>query len=309
MSADNDRTASLLTPAQLAKLQARPAAGSPAAWLDRMAADAGQLHVARLTELREQLEAQARGPDYGMMAAALAGLGQALPALDFSLLQPQGWLARATGKARSAGAEFSAQMDRIRQAMTGVKEQLRSMQSSEGSPAPAGDRLLVEFEVEWRALEKVLDQGARWLHDMRGQIKTRQANAPEAQAQEQIRQDEARCELLVERLKTLRTLANSAQQLHQQAQAAGARRSALGQTLRQALPGALKSWETRVSPLAAAAGAGSASPADLDDAADLHRELQRRVEQAAAECRQLQAQDTALADSVAGFGYHVASAR
>lgn len=307
MSADTDRTASLLTPAQLAKLQSRPAA-SPAAWLDQMAADAGQLHVTRLAELRDQLDGQTRGPDYGLLAAALAGLGQALPTLDFGLLQPQGWLARATGKARSAGAEFGAQMERILQAITDLKEQLRAV-PAEGSAVAPGDRMLVEFEVEWRGLEKVLDQGARWLHDMRGQIKTRQASAPDAQAQQQIAQDESRCELLVERLKTLRALANSAQQVHQQVQAATARRGALLRTLRQALPEALRRWEGRMLPLAAVAGAGGASAAGLEDAADLHRELRQRLEQAVADCRQLQAQDTAFADGLAGFGYQLASAR
>lgn len=308
MSAETDRTASLLTPAQLAKLQSRPAA-SPAAWLDQMAADAGQLHVLRLAELRDQLDGQARGPDYGLLAAALTALGQVLPTLDFALLRPQGWLARATGKARSAGAEFAGQIDQIRQAAARVKEQLRAAPAGEGGPAPAGDRLLVEFEVEWRALEKVLDQGARWLHDMRGQIKARQAGAPDAAALQQIGQDEARCELLVERLKALRALANNAQQLHQQAQGAAARRGALVQTLRQVLPDALKGWEDRMPPLAAAAGEGGVSAADLEDAADLHRQLQRRVEQAAADCRQLQTQDAALADSLAGFGHQLASAR
>jgi chromosome segregation ATPase len=308
MSTDTDRTASLLTPAQLAKLQARPAA-SPAAWLDQMAADAGQLHVARLGELREQLESQVRGPDYGLLAAPLAGLGQALPALDFGLLQPRGWLARATGKARSAGAEFTAQLDPILQAVAAVKEQLRAVQDSDVGRGPAGDRTLVEFEVEWRAIEKVLDQGARWLHDMRGQIKSRQANAPDAAAQQQIAQDESRCELLVERLKALRALANSAQQVHQQAQGAAARRGALAQTLRQVLPNALKSWENRMTSLTAAARATGASPADMEDAADLQRELQRRVEQAGADCRQLQAQDVALSDGLAEFGYQLATAR
>lgn len=309
MSADSDRTASLMTPAQLAKLQARPVAASPVAWLDQMASDAGQLHMLRLAELRGQLEGYARAGDYGLLATALAALHQLLPTLDFGLLQSRGWLARATGKARSAGAEFTGQLERVRQAAADLKERMRALQAGQGNPEPASDRTLMEFEVEWRALEKVLEQGARWLHDMRSQIKTRQAAAPDAAAQEQIAQDEARCALLVERLKTLRSVANTAQQVHQQAQAAAARRGGLTSALRQALPNALKNWEARLSSLAAAAGAGGASASALEDAADLHRELQQRVEQAAADCRQLQTQDSALADSLAGFGYQLASTR
>ena len=54
MSADEqDRTASLMTPAKLAQFKPKPAA-SPAAWLDQMAADAGAINMLRLSELRRQ---------------------------------------------------------------------------------------------------------------------------------------------------------------------------------------------------------------------------------------------------------------
>lgn len=306
MSADSDRTASLMTPAQLAELQARPAAASPVAWLDQMAADAGRLHVVRLAELHEQLEAHARGRDYTPLAAALATLDQALPRLDFSLMQPLGWLARATGKARSAGAEFAAQVERIAKAIADFKEHGRSALAGHAAESPV-DRALVEFEVEWRALEKILDQGARWLHDMRNQIKTRQAGAPDATAQQQIAQDEARCELLVERLKVLRALANAAQRVHQEVQATAARRGALAKTLQHGLPDAISDWDKCVSSLAVG-GAQGASANALEDATDLHRELRKRVEQAVADCHQLQIQDSALTDSLAGFSQQLPAA-
>src|SRR3954462_9731563 len=102
---DSDRTASLMTPAKLA--QVRPKAPvSPAAWLDQMASDAGHAHVRRIADLQEDLRVHAQGQDFSSVAGELAALAQALPQLDFGLLQPQGWWARATGKGRSAGAEF-----------------------------------------------------------------------------------------------------------------------------------------------------------------------------------------------------------
>src|SRR5574340_623904 len=109
---DSDRTASLMTPSKLAQIKPRSAA-SPAAWLNQMAADAGHLHVRRLGELRKELQAQALLRDVSPAMSELARLGEALPRLDFGLLQSRGWWSRATGKSRGAGAEFAAQFHRI----------------------------------------------------------------------------------------------------------------------------------------------------------------------------------------------------
>ena len=75
---DDDRTASLMTPAKLAQLKVRPTpATSPAAWLDQLAADAGSGHVRRLLDLRQQLEAQLRERDWRALAQACAALRDA----------------------------------------------------------------------------------------------------------------------------------------------------------------------------------------------------------------------------------------
>ena len=54
---DPDRTASLMTPAQLAKVKPK-APPSPAAWLDQLALDAGHVNVRRIAELQEDLRSQ-----------------------------------------------------------------------------------------------------------------------------------------------------------------------------------------------------------------------------------------------------------
>jgi hypothetical protein len=298
---DSDRTASLMTPAKLAQVQPK-AASSPAAWLSQMAADAGHAHVRRLVELRQQLQVQSLQRDVSPLVAELTRLAKALPEFDLRLLKPRGWWERLSGKGRSAGAEFVSQFDRIDEVTRALAAQVQAVQRKQQEQAGSGERTLVEVEVEFRALDKIMDQGARWLQDMRNQIKTREAAPTDAAGQQQIREDTARCEVLVERLKALRGVSAAAQQSHQQAHGAVARRAALLQTMQQALASDVKAWRTRMSNLASGATAETARTTSLDGAQETHRELQLCVKQVLADCGQLQAQEKALAESLGALG-------
>lgn len=292
--ANHDRTASLMTPAKLA--EARPRAPvSPAAWLDQMAADAGHLHVRRLGELSAEL-ARGDGREFQPAAAALAALAEALPGLDFGLLRPRGFWARATGKGRTAGAEFAAQFERIDEACRALAAQVQALQGKQQEQGTASELTRVEMEVEVRAIEKILDQGARWLQDMRNQLKAREANAGEARA---IEDDTLRCEILVARLKLLRAVSSAAQQAHQQAQGVAARRASVAQVLQQAVAPKVKGWRDRLAALAAVAGEKDAPALGVEGAMESHRELQLCVKQAIADCGQLPAQEQALAAALA----------
>jgi hypothetical protein len=307
---DADRTASLMTPAKLAQAHAQPkAAASPAAWLDQMAADAGHAHVRRLGELREQMRAQAQSRDFGPVTAELGKLAEALPGLDFGLLQARGWWARTTGKSRSAGAEFVAQYEHIEEVARGVSQQTQALQKKQQEQGTAGELALVEVEVEFRAIEKILDQGARWLQDMRNQLKARQAAASDEQGRQAIADDEARCEILVARLKVLRGVSSAAQAMHQQGQAAAARRTSLLQLLQQALATDVKAWRSRLSTLAGVAGDKDSPALSLEGPMESHRELQLCVKQAIADCGQLQLQEKALAETLEALGAQAAAAK
>jgi hypothetical protein len=302
MSSDErDGTASLMTPAKLAQLRARPAA-SPAAWLDQLASDAGAMHLRRLEQLRDELHAQARSRDDTATARSLRALAGALERLDFTLLhQSRGLLARITGKGRGATAEFAGQYEQIVEAGEQVKAQMQALATVQQAQAGAAERILLEFEVEYGAIEKIIDQGARWLQDMRGQLKTREAAAADEAAMNQMREDAARCELLFARLKHLRLAVTAAQQTLQQAQAAAARRAALLQMLQQRLAPGLKAWEARLAPVAAGASGGGSAQPTLERPPRAQRELATHVEQAEADCAQLQLQERALAESLASL--------
>ncbi len=302
---DPDRTASLMTPAKLAQVKPK-APLNPAAWLDQMASDAGHQHVKRLGELVTELRAQAQRRDFQPVATDLARVAEALPQLDFGLLQSKGVLARFSGKNKSSGAEFARQFEKLEASVKSLAGQAKTLQARQGEQVSGTDLALLELEVEFRAIEKIIDQGARWLQDMRTQLKDRDTEAGADEAlRAQVGEDAARCEILVARLKTLRTLSSAAQQAHQQAVAAAARRAGLVEVLQKALGSEVKNWRARLEPLAAAAGEGRTPALSLEVPMESHRDLQLGIKQAIADCGQLQAHEKALAESVEVLASHL----
>lgn len=304
--ADSDRTASLMSPARLAQLKSHTPV-TPAAWLNQMAADAGHQHVKRIGELGEVLQEQATSPELAAVASQLVILSSALPALDFSLLEPQGWWARKTGKGRSSGAEFNARFEQIAEAarpLTGLATALRQEQQADSVLA---ERALLELQVEYGAVEKIIDQGARWLQDMRNQLKVRQAAAADVQAQQQVLEDSKRCDILVARLKLLRGLCNAASQVHEQAKANTGRRIALAQMLEESLTADVKDWHGRIGVLAGAASAGKGPALGMQGPMDRHEDLQVKVSKSVTACEQLMQQELAFARSLAVLGQQQAA--
>ena len=308
MDSPEDRTASLMTPAKLAQAgAARATPVSPAAWLDKMATDAGHMHITRLAELRSELESQARARIDAPVGAALDRLAQALQQMDFALLQPQGWWARTTGKSRSAGAQFAQQLQQAEAAGAALATDVQALQQRQPGQAGGTDRTLLELDVEVRAIDKIIDQGARWLQDMRNQIKARQAQATDDAGRRQLEDDTARCELLVARLKALRACATAAQAVHQQGQATVARRSALPQRLHKLMATELKSWRSRMTALATALEEGKTF--NLEAPTDSQAELQRGVQEAQADAAQLLSNEQTLAQALVALGDQLAATR
>lgn len=298
---DDDRTASLMTPAKLAQLKVRPQPASPTAYLDQMAADAGSGHVRRLADLRRQVEGQVREGDVAPVASAVQSLLDALDQLDFAQVQPKGWLARATGKGKEAASGFVAQYERILKAGEDLADEARGLQKKQQAQGGAIDRSLVEVDVEVRALEKIMDQGARWLQDMRNQLKAREAQGGDAGVLQQIRADTARCELLVVRLKQLRSVTSATQPPMDKCKGLAARRGALQASLQQVLEGEWKAWQKRVAPVAEEAVASGSASEGIERARDAHEALRKALQQAAQDCESLQAHGEDVAADVAAL--------
>ena len=299
---DEDRTASLMTPAKLAQLKMRPAAAaSPDAWLNQMAADAGSGHVRRLLDLCKQIEGQLREPDVRGVAGASEALHEHLDKLDLSMLERKGLLARVTGKGREAAAGFASHHERTKHATEDLADEVRELQRKQQSLGASAERSALEFDVEIRAIEKIMEQGARWLQDMRNQLKARTAAGGDAAAQDQIRQDNERCELLVERLKLLRTASSAAQDASERCRGVAKRRAALMETLQRLLDSDLKGARQKLDAVAEQAASTGAAAEGLDAARRARKELQSALQQVGHDCASLKTQEQAAGDMLAGL--------
>jgi CHASE3 domain sensor protein len=152
-----------------------------------------------------------------------------------------------------------------------------------------------------RALEKIMDQGARWLQDMRNQLKARQAQGADAAAQQQIAQDAARCDLLVARLKQLRIAHGAALEAAERCKGTAGRRSGLLASLQRLLEEVWKSGRQKLEAVAEQAIATGAATDGVDAARRTQQELQSALQQAVRDCEALQAQEQAAADVMTGL--------
>lgn len=302
MDSSEDRTASLMTPAKLAQVASAGVSTAPTSFLDRMAADVGHQHLARLAQLRHQLESQSDGrlAQAADMRAVLQRMLDALARIDFAPLQVRNWWADLTGKSRNTGSAFASTFDHVDEVAKELASAVSVQQKQQGQGAGTHDRTMVEFDVEYQALDKVIHQGTRWLQDMRNQLKARQAD-PAAVAQE-IRDDEARCELLVERLKLLRAAAGASQQAHEEVLSTVARRADVAQATSRLATVYLQSWRSSLSALATAAAGGKAPTPMLEEAIKVQGKLRRKLESLLADVDQLSTHETALVRQLAAMG-------
>lgn len=311
MDSQEDRTASLMTPAKLAKVGGTGGVGvQPSQFLDRMAADVGHQHVHRLGELRLLLEQHGQGEleQAEQVAAVLERMRDALPRIDFALLQERNWWADLTGKSRTTGSAFASTFDTVDDVAQDLGSAVHAFQKRQQQPSAALDRSLVEFNVEYQALDKVIHQGSRWLQDMRSQAKARAGQAGDVDAQQQAQADEARCELLVERLKVLRAAAAASQQVYEEVLATVQRRSEFAQATHRVATVHLQSWRSSVSAVSTAAVGGKVAAHLLEEARKAHDKLGKKLEALLAEAGQLRTHESALVAQLAAMGEPLAAA-
>jgi len=310
MDPQEDRTASLMTPAKLAKVAGSgSAAVGPSQFLDRMAADVAHQHLHRLGELRLALQAHGQGEleQAEQAASVLEQMRDALPQVDFAPLQERNWWADITGKSRTKGSAFASTFDRVDEVAQELGTAVAALQKRQLQRATAQDRTLVEFNVEYQALDKAIHQGSRWLQDMRNQVKARQAQAGSAGSEQQVRADEARCELLVERLKLLRAAAAASHGAYEEVLATAQRRSEFAQATGRVATVHLQSWRSSLSAVASAASGGKVSQPLLDEAQKAHDKLRRKLEALLADAGQLRTHEAALVAQLAAMGEQLAA--
>jgi chromosome segregation ATPase len=137
---------------------------------------------------------------------------------------------------------------------------------------------------------------------MRNQLKAREAAGADAAAAKSMKDDEARCELLVARLKQLRGASSAAQQAMEKCRQQLARRSSLVERLQQALEGEWKAWQRKLGPIATEVrDGGSGVPEGADAARGAEQDLRKCAEQVLEDCAQLQSHEQSLAAELAAL--------
>src|SRR5207237_5799652 len=110
---------------------------------------------------------QAGRRDFAALAATIARVAEALPSLDFGLLQQKGGLlARLSGKGRNTVTGFAAQFDAIEAVAAALAEQAKALQGKQGDQASRTDLTVLEIDLDLRAIEKCITTGDRVLHEL-----------------------------------------------------------------------------------------------------------------------------------------------
>lgn len=304
---DHERTAAIMVPSRLAEMA--PAKKS-STWFDQPAQQVGEVQIDHLTTTLQALQTNPPSETVAPMCAALQTLLRSHGNLNFETLQTRGWWARATGKARSAGAEFSDQVADVVVALERADEQAAQFQADHTARAATDERLAVEMELDLRALDDLVDKGAKWLQDMQAQLKQRHAAAQDEAQRQGVRRDAARCEALVARLKALRGLGAATRKVLTPLREAQALRLAQVQALTRDLPAANRAWRARLVSLAAAVEDGADGPElSLEGPREVHAQLGTQVTRLDGGMAQLQTVESQWEAALGGMADSLAALR
>lgn len=304
---DHERTAAIMLPSKLAELAPVKKAS---AWFDQAADQVGEAQIDHLTATLKTLQANLRSDTGTPVSVALDALQRSHVALAFDTLQSRSWWARATGKARSAGAEFADQVADVVAALDRTDTLANVFQTDHAARVANDERLAVEMELDLRALDDLVDKGAKWLQDMQAQLKQRHAAAQDDAQRQGVRRDAARCEALVVRLKALRGVGATARKVLTPLREAQVQRLAQVQGLKQDLPRASRAWRARLVALAAAVEDGVDGPElSLEGPREVHAQLGAEVTRLSEAAARLKVVETQWEEALSGLADSLAALR
>lgn len=284
---DHERTAALMVPSKLAEMV--PAKKSTP-WFEQPATQVGEVQIDHLAATLEALRVSLRTDSTGPLGDVLRNWQQRHDELSFEGLQVRGWWGRATGKSKSAGAEFAEQVARLVALQAQAETQGTQFQDEHVSRAAEDERLMIDAELDLRALDDLVEKGAKWLQDMQAELKRRHVAALDDAARQGVRRDVARCEALVPRLKALRALGASTRKVIVPLREAQALRQVQVQLLSRDLHAAARAWRGRLVSLAAAVEEGVNGPElSLEGPQEVHLQLGKQLQKLSDGLSQLRA--------------------
>ena len=298
MTQDPNRTAALMSTGKLAQVEA-DVVDLSSAWLDKTPADVGVTHLVQMARLHNLLGAKNHAYDDAQLSTQLKKLSRALIGLEFTLVQPLGVWARLMGEQKKAAEKFAGQYKQIAQCNAEVTALAAALHERLQAESTTIERWLMELEVEQQAVSAIVDQASHWLSAMRIQLKERHAAAADAPTQQTIKDEAARCESLVVRMRLLRAISNSAGLVIQISRETAEQRSDLRKLLQQALMLDMRTWDMQLSSLVAAMRDAGGRKLGIDNPSEVHHDLQQRVTEVCTDCEILRKTEAALANQLA----------
>lgn len=256
-----------------------PPTGQPApvlaAWLTELVSEAWAGPVASFEYLRGRLLSAAFQWDSTDLAHVVLGWTEAAGHLDLQLARKRGFLPRITGKADRGIEEFRRRRAEVLQFAAAVARELGPLAAAYEAHHTGARKVLVEFDIECRALAAEVEQATAWLAELAGCMGSadpaqRHSSSWEAMA--------ARASSFPADLKRLHAVAEAVGHICVLGKNVLGRRAALIEALKEGLEGFERVWIRRTATLASPPNSG-ALPVDLPvHAAVAHEELLQRLE-------------------------------
>jgi hypothetical protein len=261
------------------------------AWIRELLGDVQRAQVRRLAELRAQFQSEAFEWDGAALAQAVSTLHSAGRECHFERLRP-GWFDRLTGRYRAAHARFVAAYERMVACAARLKMDARELAQQLRGHTAGARRVLVELDMEWKALQAEVDQGVNWLQDMceqLGELRARGADDP------QLAMLAEAAQAFTQEFKRLQSAASLAREIGVRAQALLERRAALLEHVRADGEAFDKSWMQAIGKVVGDIKAARAALPGVAQALAAHDELMKRLEARADACFALQQEEHIMA--------------
>jgi hypothetical protein len=261
------------------------------AWVGQLLKDFQGTHIARFRQLRPNLQSDAFAWDNALLTHSVQGWLAASRNLDFQSLLHRGFWTRLTGGAYGAAHEFSRAYEDVLSAAAKARQEFEMLSRDYRAHTSSARRLIVELDIESRALNREIDQGAEWLVELSYTI----------EKADELCASSTRAMALSGELKRFRAVSALGKEITMLGQNVLERRTALLEMLKFDLNGFDKVWTHRVSGIRTKAVDRQIPLPVLEKAWEVHSELLTRLERTSAACTELQVEEQAMARRLAMF--------
>jgi hypothetical protein len=260
-------------------------------WVGQLLEDVQGAQADRLRHLRSRLQCDAFTWDNALLTHSVEGLLAASRKLEFQPLRNCGLWARLTGATEAAAREFGKKYHEVLAAAARARQEFDMLSRDYRAHTSSARRLIVELDIEYRALDREIDRGAEWLVELSYAI----GNVGKLCAVP------ARAMALSGELKRFRRVSTLAKEITLLGWNVLERRAALLETLKHDLHGFDRIWRQRVAHIATKTADGRVPLPVFEKAREVHSELVARLDLTSAACLALQMEEQAMARRLAMF--------